>query len=108
MRVCACVCVKSHVGESIPVRKTAYDIDLDGLTYNQDTFNHCTLFNGTVVSALRKSRGGRPPVAIVAATGFNTAKVRVWPGIRLRLAHTRTHDSTQLLYSGRMYSIVRD
>jgi magnesium-transporting ATPase (P-type) len=57
------------------VRKTAYDPELDGPTYNSDTFNHCSLFNGTTVAAARGGRGSRPALAIVVATGFNTAKV---------------------------------
>ncbi len=60
----------------MPVRKAAYDPELDGNAYNPDTFNHCTLFNGTIVSAVRGGRAGRPALAVVVCTGFNTAKVR--------------------------------
>jgi magnesium-transporting ATPase (P-type) len=78
----------SAAGESVPVRKAAYDPELDGTRYNPDTFNHCTLFNGSVVSAVRGGRGGRPALAVVSATGFNTAK-----GQLLRtIMYPRPHD----------------
>ncbi|KAG2425624.1 hypothetical protein HYH02_014997 [Chlamydomonas schloesseri] len=84
-------------GESVPVRKVAYNAVADGLGYQPDKCPGCTLFGGTVVAQARAQRAQKP-LAMVCRTRFYSAKGQLLRSILFPREHEESFISDSLRF----------